>query len=216
MEIQRIAAADLARFAAVTFAQKIRGAVTQRGIAHVAFSGGTTPATCLEFLASMSIPWESTEIWQVDERCAPDGDTARNATGLTEHLLRHISIPEESVHLMNVGDPDGAAAYERLLEERCGGVLDVVHLGLGSDGHTASWPPKDSVLDTTADVAWSGIYMGYVRMTLTPPLVNRAGSRIFLVGSGKEDALRLLINGDHEIPAAAVRRDSTLVFAPIE
>jgi 6-phosphogluconolactonase len=119
---------------------------------------------------------------------------------------------------VEASDLDAAAAdYAAELAELTGpdGVLDLVHLGLGDDGHTASWPPEDPVVEVKdADVAVVGAFNGYRRMTLTPPAVNRAGSILWLVdGKAKAPALARLLDGDPAIPASRVRREGTVILA---
>jgi 6-phosphogluconolactonase len=195
-------------------------ALDQRGRFTLALSGGTTPHRFFEELAHRPLPWRSIHVFQVDERVAPAGHPDRNLTGLTAHLLDRVPIPAANVHPMPVeaADLDAAAAdYAAELRQVCGpqGVLDLVHLGLGDDGHTASWPPGDAVLDITdADAAVVGPYRGCRRMTLTPPAVNRAGRILWLVdGAGKAPVLARLLDGDPTIPASRVRREGAVVVA---
>jgi 6-phosphogluconolactonase len=194
-------------------AERIWAAVDDRGVAHVAVSGGTTPKVMFEVLAGLPVPWRSVHVWQVDERVAPDGDPARNLNDLQAGLLVKVPV---TAHLFAVTDPDldaDAARYATELRELCGGVLDIVHLGLGGDGHTASWPPGDPVADVTdRDAAVSGVYEGHRRLTLTVPAVNRAREIMFLAaGSGKVGAVAELVGGTGSIPALHVRRDATLL-----
>jgi 6-phosphogluconolactonase len=203
----------LADRAAVWLADRIWTAVADRGVAHVAVSGGTTPKAMFEVLAGLPVPWPSIHVWQVDERVAPDGDPARNVNDLRAGLLEKVPV---TAHLFAVSDPDldnAAARYAADLDGACGGVLDVVHLGLGGDGHTASWPPGDPVAEVTdRDAAVSGVYEGHRRLTLTVPAVNRAREIMFLVaGSSKVRAVAELVEGTGSIPALQVRRDATLL-----
>ena len=207
--------ASLAERAAIWVADQLWTAITERDVAHVALSGGTTPKAMFAALAALPLPWELVHVWQVDERVAPDGDPARNLNDLQAALLS--KVPATS-HLFAVTDPDldaAAAAYAGELHIACDGVLDVVHLGLGDDGHTASWPPGDPVVTVTdADAARAGPYQDHVRLTLTVPAVNRARQIMFLVaGAAKADPLAKLVSGDPAIPAAHVRRDDVVVFA---
>jgi 6-phosphogluconolactonase len=195
--------------------EQIRRAVEARGEAHVAVSGGTTPAAMFRLLAGLELPWARV---QVDERVAPDGDPDRNAKDLLRWLVRPAGIPDANVHLMDVEATDlhdAAARYASALQRACGGVLDVVHLGLGGDGHTASWAPGDlAVLATADDVSVVGVFRGFVRLTLTPACVNRARHRVVLVtGASKSDAVADLLSGGRTIPAAALTRHDTVVFA---
>ena len=157
---------------------------------------------------------------QVDERVAPSGDRDRNLTHLRESLLSRVPLPPEQFHAMPVEENDleaAAASYANLLRQIAGSppVLDLVHLGLGPDGHTASLVPGDPVLDVTdRDVAVTGVYQNRRRMTLTYPILNRARCIMFLVnGSEKAEILQRLVSGDTSIPAGRVQRDTAVVLA---
>ena len=204
--------------AATWLASTIGEVLHQRGVCHLAVSGGSTPAATFVALSEMRVEWDNVHLWQVDERVAPDGDPARNAVGLRSSLVERVSLAEANLHLMPVTVDDlvlGAAGYAAELHARCGGVLDIVHLGLGADGHTASWPPGDPVIDVEdRDVALSGEYQGHVRMTLTVPCVNRAHRRLFLVsGVEKADALAALLENAGTIPANRVTLTETTVLS---
>lgn len=162
-------------------------------------------------LAAMDLPWQCVQLFQVDERVAPDGDPDRNATQLTDHLLRHVEIRRGNVHLMGVGARSLDAAAARYSEVLGTAPLDVVHLGLGDDGHTASWPPDDSVIDSPNAVAISGEYRGRMRMTLTPQVVNGARARLVLA-AGESKVVPLvgwLVQRRSDLPIARVRRSGT-------
>lgn len=199
--------------------QRLSDAVAARGRATLAVSGGSTPAAFLARLAGKPVPWEAIHVFQVDERVAPRGDPDRNLTGLRAALLDRAPIPPANVHPMPVDDPDldaAAAGYADELRNVAGpeGRLDVVHLGLGDDGHTASWPPGDPVIDATTDVAIVGPFNGRRRMTLTPPAVNRAGWIMWLVaGADKAPALARLLTRDPARPASRVRRSVATLLA---
>lgn len=192
--------------AATWIARQLRNAVARRGAASVAFSGGSTPALMLAALARERVPWPSTTVFQVDERVAPDGDPDRNA-GLLD-VLRPL---RPLIRLMPVTSTDLGAArrrYAALLPDR----LDVVHLGLGDDGHTASWPPGDPVIDERRAVAMSAMFNGRVRMTLTVPTVNAARHRIVLAtGDAKAAALERWLLHDRSLPIERVSRAATRV-----
>jgi 6-phosphogluconolactonase len=213
-------AAGLAHLAAGRLIQAADAALDARSRFTIAVSGGGTPLRLFEELTHRPLPWRSIHVFQVDERVAPAGHPDRNLTGLMEHLLDRVPIPDANVHPMPVEASDleaAAADYAAELAEVCGpgGVLDLVHLGVGEDGHTASWPPGDPVVDVSgADVAVVGTFNGYRRMTLTPPAVNRARSILWLVdGSAKAPALARLVEGDPAIPASRVRREGAVVLA---
>lgn len=197
---------DAAADCAGLLARRIRRAVAERGRATVALSGGRSPVAMLASLAAHSSPWRDLHLYQVDERVAPAGTPERNA-----RLLALLPVPAGNVHLMPVELDDlaaGAAAYASTLPDR----FDVVHLGVGDDGHTASWAPGDPVIDDPAPVGVSGVFNGFVRMTLTPPVVNAARSRIVLVdGAGKASAVRRWFLDDPTVPVQRVRRTRTTV-----
>lgn len=156
---------------------------------HLAVSGGSTPRRLFTLLATDDLPWERLTIWQVDERRAPPGDPARNlgllaGSGLASRC-RVMPMPVE------------AGAPEDYARELAAVTLDLVHLGLGADGHTASLVPGDPALDATGEVAWTGPYQGWVRMTLTFPALRRARRVLWVVtGADKAGALRGLLQGD--------------------
>ena len=204
--------------AATWLASTIGEVLHQRGVCHLAVSGGSTPAPTFEALSEMRVEWDGVHVWQVDERVAPDGDPARNAVGLLSSLVDRVSLPEANLHLMPVTVDDlgqGAADYAAALHARCAGILDIVHLGLGADGHTASWPPGDPVIDVDdRDIALSGEYQGHIRMTMTVPCVNRAHRRLFLVrGPDKAEALAALLENTGTIPANRVTLTETTVLS---
>jgi 6-phosphogluconolactonase len=211
---------SVARAAAATIAADARAAVAARGRFAFAVSGGHTPWIMLRALAGEDMPWAGVHVFQVDERVAPDGHTDRNLTHLRESLLQHAPLRPEQIHAMPVESPDleaAAAQYALALREIAGSppMLDLVHLGLGHDGHTASLVPGDAVLDVTdEDVALTGVYQGRRRMTLTYPALNRARRVLWVVtGSEKAEMLRRLRDGDASIPAGRVRHERALVLA---
>jgi 6-phosphogluconolactonase len=205
-------------------ADAARDAVELRGRFTLAFSGGRTPWRVFRALADAEIPWAELHLLQVDERVAPDGDSARNMTRMRDSLLDHVPLPAENVHPMPVGERDlerASARYGRTLETVCGADrrIDLVHLGLGADGHTASLVPEDPVLEVgDRDVATTaGAYQGHRRMTLTYPAIDRARTRLWIVtGAGKIDALAGLLAGDPGIPAGRVSRDAATLLADSE
>jgi len=214
----------VARQAAQSIAAAARAAAAERGRFTFAVSGGRTPWRMLELLATEDLPWSQIHVFEVDERVAPAGDPDRNLTHLRESLLARAPLPPANVHPMPVDDPDlvaAAAAYARTLREIAGtpAVLDLVHLGLGPDGHTASLVPGDAVLGVTdVDVALtSGTYQNRRRMTLTYPVLNRARQILWVVTGGeKADALRKLRAADPSIPAGRVSQEHATVLADHE
>ena len=210
----------VARKAAEIIAAEARSTVAARGRFVMAVSGGHTPWQMLRALANEKVPWESVHVVQVDERVAPAGDADRNLSHLRESLLEQAPLRPEQIHAMPVESPDLDAAAKRYaltLQEIAGSpsVLDLVHLGLGPDGHTASLVPGDPVLKVTAvDVALTGVYQGRRRMTLTYPMLNRARRILWLVtGNDKVNALARLREGDTSIPGGRIQRDQAMVLA---
>jgi 6-phosphogluconolactonase len=210
----------VARQAAGFVAAEARAAVGARGRFVLAVSGGTTPWQMLRALADEDVPWPNFHIFQVDERIAPPGDPDRNLTHLRESLLEHAPLAESQIYPMPVEDADLAAAatrYAKTLEQLAGSppVLDLVHLGLGPDGHTASLVPGDPVLEVrNADVALTGVYQGRRRMTLTYPVLERAHRILWLVtGANKTEMLRRLRDADPAIPSGRVHNPNMIVLA---
>jgi 6-phosphogluconolactonase len=221
METRILADPDaVAREAARVIAAEARTAVAARGRFLVAVSGGRTPSVMLRALAGEDVPWAGVHVVQVDERIAPAGDPDRNLTHLRASLLEHAPLPPEHLHAMPVEEADleaAARSYARTLEQLAGTppVLDLAHLGLGSDGHTASLVPNDPVLDVgDRDVALTGVYMNRRRMTLTYPALNRARRILWVVtGAEKMEMLTRLRDGDIAIPAGRIRRERALILA---
>ena len=210
----------VARRAAAIIAADGRAAVASRGRFVVAVSGGRTPWLMLRALADEELPWENVHVVQVDERVAPAADPDRNLAHLRASLLDHAPLRPDHIHAMPVeaADLDGAAQrYALTLRDLAGAppVLDLVHLGLGPDGHTASLVPGDPVLDVAdTDVAVTGPYQGRRRMTLTFPIINRSRRVLWLVtGAEKAAMLVRLCDGDPSIPASRVRQDLALILA---
>ena len=210
----------VARKAASMIAEEARKAVTLRGRFIIAVSGGRTPWKMLRALANEDVPWDGMHILQVDERLAPEGHPDRNLTHLRESLLGHAPLLPERIHAMQVEQKDteaAAAAYARVIGEIAGSpaLIDLVHLGLGPDGHTASLVPGDPVLIVTdKDVASTGIYQGRRRLTLTYPVINRARKILWLItGNEKSEMLLRLLNGDLSIPAGRISQEHAMVLA---
>lgn len=211
---------SVAQRAADIIAKEARIAVSARGRFVVALSGGHTPWVMLRALANADVPWPAIHIVQVDERVAPAGHPDRNLTHLRESLLDHAPLTASQIHAMPVESADLAAAaarYAATLREIAGSppTLDLVHLGLGPDGHTASLIPGDPVLNVNdADVAMTGIYQGRRRMTLTYPIINRSRRILWVVTGGEKMRMldRLLV-GDESIPVGRIRREQALLLA---
>jgi len=200
-----------ARATAETIAGRARLAVSERGSFALALSGGSGPWQAFRLLAGLEVPWDATEIFQVDERVAPAGDDDRNLTHL-EQSLPPAAVARLRPMPVEADDLEAAAAeYATLLPEQ----FDLIHLGLGPDGHTASLVPGDPVLDVTdRTVATTGEYQGRLRMTLTYLPIDGARELLWLVtGDSKVEALKKLLAGDPSIPAGRVRAARSLVIA---
>jgi 6-phosphogluconolactonase len=200
----------VARAGAAFVAGAARGSVSERGSFHFAVSGGHTPWAMFAELAHEDVPWASVVVYQVDERVAPADDPDRNL----HHLREALGGAPASVRPMGVEQPDleaAAASYAASLPEH----FDLVHLGLGPDGHTASLIPGDPVLSVTDRlVALTRPYQGRVRMTLTYPALARARQILWLItGADKKVPLSQLLAGDTSIPAGRVEAAASLVLA---
>jgi 6-phosphogluconolactonase len=200
----------VARRGAEYVVQRAQDAVARRGAFTFAVSGGTTPWAMFASLRGADMPWAQTAIYQVDERIAPEGDPDRNLTQLRASLgdapTRLLPMP------VNEADVDAATArYADELPDR----FDLVHLGLGDDGHTASLVPGDPVLEVLDRlVALTGEYRGRRRMTLTYVALARADQLLWLVaGADKRAPLRKLLAQDASIPAGRVEAAASLVIA---
>ncbi|MBW4030131.1 MAG: 6-phosphogluconolactonase [Acidobacteria bacterium] len=203
---------ELARHGARVIAAHARDAVTARGRFTMAVSGGHNPWTMFRELTSCDVPWGQTQIFQVDERVAPRGDRDRNLTYL-EDSLRGV---DADIVAMPVEDDDldaAAARYEQRLPAR----FDLIHLGLGPDGHTASLVAHDPVLEVNDRmVALTGPYQGRRRMTLTYRALARGEQLLWLItGEEARSALTLLLAGDATIPAGRVHAAHSLVMTDL-
>jgi 6-phosphogluconolactonase len=210
-ELKSLADPDaVARVGATFVAERARAAVAASGSFHFAVSGGHTPWAMFAELASQTVPWDAVVIYQVDERVAPADDPDRNLV----HLNKALGSAPAQVRAMPVNENDltaAAAAYAAVLP----GYFDLVHLGLGPDGHTASLVPDDPVLSVTDRlVALTRPYQGRMRMTLTYPALARARQILWLVtGADKKEPLARLLAGDTAIPAGRVDAAASLVMA---
>lgn len=216
MKVRRVAdAAAAAAAGAEMIAAAGAEAIAARGWFNFAFSGGTTPWAMLELLADGPLDWSRTSLFQVDERIAPSGSAKRNLTGII------LALPlgcQASVRPMPV-DADHPEVAMLGYGDTLPDPLDLIHLGLGSDGHTASLIPGDPVLEVRdrAVAMTAGEYQGTRRMTLTYPAIDRAREVLFLItGDGKREALDRLLSGDRSIPAGRVRNVNVTVITDIE
>jgi len=211
LEVEVLPDADaVARRGAEIVAERAGAAIADHGTFTFAVSGGRTPWMMFADLAG-KLPWEKVTIFQVDERVAPDGDPDRNLTQLQRALPPGGAADVRPMPVWADDLEAGAAQYASELPA----ALDLVHLGLGPDGHTASLVPGDSVLEVAdRDVALTGEYQGRRRMTLTYPALARARGILWLVtGDDKVDALARLRAGDHTIPGGRISTAHALVVA---
>ena len=196
-------------------------ALDARGRATLALSGGRTPEPMFVALARSDVDWDLVDVLQVDERVAPDGDPARNLDPIRAAFVDGGTLPESRLHPMGVTEPDlevEAERYGALIDALTGSsglpMIDVIHLGLGPDGHTASLVPGDPVLEATdVRVGVTRPYQDHVRMTLTAPVLSLAREVVWMVsGAEKADALARLRRGDESIPASLVRAESSILL----
>jgi len=213
-------AESAAALGAAMIASACRDAVAGRGTAVIALSGGETPWRMLGRFRTIALPWSSIFVAQVDERIAPRGDTSRNLTRMERILVTEGPLAPANLLAMPVEDLDAESAcdaYQQRLESLTGRplVLDLVQLGLGTDGHTASLVPGDPVLEVVGhDVTVTGPYHGQRRMTLTLPALARARTRLWLVtGAAKSARLGELLDGNGDAPALRLPRNGTDVVA---
>lgn len=211
---------EVAEKAAKHLEEKIRTAILTKGTFSMAISGGKTPWEMMKHLVKAKLRWEKVYIFQVDEREAPDGHEDRNLTQLFRCLdgsgiLTRVNI--FPMHVIANNLEDEAQEYAKTIWEVTGdGVLDLIHLGLGSDGHTASLIPGDPVCELLEqDVALTTQpYQGRLRMTMTYPLINRAKEILWVVtGQEKAEMLKRLLNQDQGIPAGRIKAENAIIIA---
>ncbi len=210
-------AGEAAHDAARHVLASLRRALGERGRAALALSGGTSPRPLFTELARARLDWTNVHVFQVDERVTSRGSDVRNLTSIERALVLDGPLPRERLHAMPVETSDcdaAAAAYARELAA-FGAPLDVVHLGLGSDGHTASLFPDDPAVEV-ADraVTLTSLHAGYRRMTLTVPTIDAAREVVWLVtGAAKAEALGQLVSGTGTLPASRISREKSVIFA---
>jgi 6-phosphogluconolactonase len=220
MRIHVLATPDLAAERAADWLRtEIGRACAQRGRCLIALSGGRTSRRMLRDLRRLRVHWHDLQVFQVDERVVAENDERRNARQIADLLLAPAMLHAAQFHAMPVERSNleaGAEDYARLLGEHGGTppVLDVVHLGIGADGHTASLVPGDRLLEAhDRDVGISVPHQGVARMTLTLRVLDAARHRLWLVtGADKAVALGKLWVGDASVTAGQVARESAFVF----
>jgi 6-phosphogluconolactonase len=217
---------SLSQAAAQLWVRQAAEAVQTRGRFSVALSGGSTPGRTYELLAQPpftdQVPWDRTHIFWGDERCVPLDDSRSNARVAHQTFLDRVPIPESQVHpiFCHQSPEAGAAAYEAELRAFGAGApprLDLIFLGLGEDGHTASLFPGSAALEEK--VRWAvPVYVpaqGFHRVTLTAPFINQAALVVFLVaGANKAMVLKEVLTGPRDpkrLPAQLISpRDGEL------
>ncbi|HET6628625.1 MAG TPA: 6-phosphogluconolactonase [Woeseiaceae bacterium] len=219
MKIRVTADADeLALQAAAWIGEQARTAIAEREIFSLALSGGRGPHGLFEALAREKIDWRRVHLFQVDERAAPLESPERNFRAIVSLLVDRVSIPCEQLYPMPVAGKDleaGAADYAATLERVLGAgrVLDLVHLGLGEDGHTASLLPGDPACESGAPVIVSREHEGFRRLSLNYQLLSGARQRCwFVTGAAKSEVLMRALDGDPGIPAGRIERQGTWFF----
>ena len=212
-------AEQVAARAAAYLEQVIREALTHQKSFSLAISGGRTPWEMLKLLSKADLPWQRINLFQVDERVAPDGHPDRNLTQLFQAIAGTAMVTQLRIFPMPVTaeDLDAAAKeYTEVLNEVTKGKgLDMIHLGLGTDGHTASLVPGDEVLAVqNRHVACTqNNYQGRIRMTLTYPLLNAAKQILWIVtGSEKKQMVQRMLQQDPSILAGSIRSENALLL----
>ncbi len=220
MKTEILASPDqVAQRAADYLEQLIRETLTHKPFFSMAISGGRTPWEMLKILSKAALPWQRVNVFQVDERVAPDGHPDRNLTQLFQAIEGSPMVTRLPIFPMPVTAADleeACQSYAKVLDEVTEGKgLDLIHLGLGSDGHTASLVPGDGVLEVNdRDVACTEqLYQGRIRMTLTYPLLNSAKRILWIVtGSEKQEMVQRLLRQDSSIPAGSIRQENALLL----
>jgi 6-phosphogluconolactonase len=210
--------------AAAHVTREIERARSQRGVAHIALSGGTTPGRTFELLAAEpAADWSDVEIWFADERCVGPDDEESNYRLAAETLLRPAAIPAERVHRMEgeLGPERGAERYAEELQQRLSEelpVLDLVVLGIGPDGHVASLFPGAATLDAGDQAVCIGVQSSPKpppqRITLSLAVLLAARSCLLLAsGASKADAVNAMLGqASHHVPASLLRRERLTVI----
>ncbi len=199
-------AGELGRAAAQLTAQACAEAIAARGVFHLVLAGGNTPRHCYEMLRDMDVDWSRVHIWFGDERCVPPGDAERNDRMADEALLAHVAIPASQIHRMpaEFGPEEGARLYAGLLADAP--VMDMLHLGMGEDGHTASLFPGHPALtdERLAIPVFNSPKPPPERVSMGLSVINAARQVLILAaGAGKQEAIAR-IRGGERLPAGLV------------
>lgn len=216
-------AEEVAEQAAIHIAQSARKAIFDHGRFTMAISGGRTPWQMLKRLTKEKLSWEKIFIFQVDERIAPDSHPDRNLTQLFKTLEGSGLITRINIFHMHVTAEhleEACEEYAKTIKEITEtGQLDLIHLGMGTDGHTASLIPSDPVCNVMdKDVALTeNPYQGRIRMTLTLPLINRSKEILWVItGEEKQEMFDRLLSGDQSIPAGTISSQQAVVFTDLK
>ena len=195
----------VAQAAANYIFKEIRVFLAERGVCHIALPGGTTPARCLELLALKNLPWENIHCYIGDERCLPSGHEERNETMIRAKLWSRVDIPVQNEHVIEAERGAEVAANLYTSVVNAAGRLDLVVLGMGEDGHTASLFPDNPALDDTRAVVpvYNAPKPPAERVSLSMHTLRAAAHRVALVtGSGKSDAMTQIKSGSLDLPIA--------------
>ena len=210
---------QVAARAAAYIEYQIREALAHQSSYSLAISGGRTPWEMLKILSKADLPWQQVNLFQVDERVAPDGHADRNLTQLFQAIAGTPMVTQLRIFPMPVLAEDleeGCREYTQVLDEITEGKgLDLIHLGLGSDGHTASLVPGDGVLEVQDRLVacTQNTYQGRIRMTLTYPLLNAAKQLLWIVtGIEKQEMVQRLLQQNPSIPAGSIRQENALLL----
>jgi 6-phosphogluconolactonase len=222
----------VSRAAADEFVRRAAEAVAGRGRFAVALSGGSTPRRLFQLLAGPPwrerVAWDRIEFFWGDERCVPPDHPDSNYRMAREALLAHVPVRPDAVHRLEAERPDAAAAardYQEVLARVLGAgpageppQLDLVLLGMGPDGHTASLFPQTAALGQTARWVVANFVprLNTQRLTLTYPVLNRGRAVLFLIcGADKADALHEVLEGPPDprrLPSQGIRPDGPLLM----
>jgi 6-phosphogluconolactonase len=199
-------AAELGRAAAELTAEAAAEAIVARGAFHLILAGGNTPRVCYEVLRYMPLDWARVHIWFGDERCVQSGHAERNDRMAEETLLSHVPIPVGQIHRMpaELGPVEGAESYAA--ELAAAPVADMLHLGMGEDGHTASLFPGNPALSDTrlAVPVFDSPKPPPERVSLGLSALNAARRKLILAaGAGKRQAIARIRTGER-LPAALI------------